>query len=155
MRELRFCGAMINGHTNGQYLDHPSLYPFWERAEALGAPIYIHPTDPVAPSPVLDGVTGLRRATWEWGFETGSHALRLVFGGHVRPLSARQGGARPSRRDAAVSALALRQPRQALWRQARQDAVRIHQGQHRGDHIGHVLGGAAQLRARRARAATA
>jgi 2,3-dihydroxybenzoate decarboxylase len=23
----------------------------------------------------------LRRATWEWGFETGSHALRLVFGG--------------------------------------------------------------------------
>ena len=24
---------------------------------------------------------GLRRATWEWGFETGSHALRLVFGG--------------------------------------------------------------------------
>src|SRR5215471_18671575 len=27
-RELKFCGAMINGHTNGQYLDHPSLYPF-------------------------------------------------------------------------------------------------------------------------------
>ncbi len=23
MRELGFCGAMINGHTNGQYLDHP------------------------------------------------------------------------------------------------------------------------------------
>ncbi|MGB7177260.1 MAG: amidohydrolase family protein, partial [Xanthobacteraceae bacterium] len=81
MRELKFCGAMINGHTNGQYLDHPSLHPFWERAEALGAPIYIHPTDPVTPAPVLDGYNGLRRATWEWGFETGSHALRLVFGG--------------------------------------------------------------------------
>jgi 2,3-dihydroxybenzoate decarboxylase len=80
-RELKFCGAMINGHTNGQYLDHPSLYPFWERAEALGATIYIHPTDPVAPSPALDGHNGLRRATWEWGFETGSHALRLVFSG--------------------------------------------------------------------------
>jgi 2,3-dihydroxybenzoate decarboxylase len=39
MRELKFCGAMINGHTHGQYLDHPSLYSFWERAEALGAPI--------------------------------------------------------------------------------------------------------------------
>ena len=24
---------MINGHTNGQYLDHPSLDPFWERVE--------------------------------------------------------------------------------------------------------------------------
>ncbi len=81
MHDLKFAGAMINGHTNGQYLDHPSLAPFWERAEALGAPIYIHPTDPVTPSPALDGVNGLRRATWEWGFETGSHALRLVFGG--------------------------------------------------------------------------
>src|SRR5712671_7465656 len=81
VRELGFVGAMINGHTNGQYLDHPSLYPFWERAQALGAAIYLHPVDPVAPSHALDGHTGLRRATWEWGFETGSHALRLVFGG--------------------------------------------------------------------------
>jgi len=81
MRELKFCGAMINGHTNGQYLDHPSLAPFWERAEALQAIIYIHPADPVSPAPVLAGVEGLRRATWEWGFETGSHALRLVFSG--------------------------------------------------------------------------
>ena len=35
VRDLKFCGAMINGHTNGEYLDHPSLHPFWERAEAL------------------------------------------------------------------------------------------------------------------------
>src|SRR5260370_28252693 len=82
MGELKFGGAMITGHTNGQYLDHPSLHPFWERAEALGAAIYLHPTDPVTPSRALDGHTGLRRATWEWGFETGSPALRLGFGGH-------------------------------------------------------------------------
>ena len=44
-------------------------------------PIYLHPADPVVPAPVLDGLPALRRATWEWGFETGSHALRLVFGG--------------------------------------------------------------------------
>ncbi len=81
MRDLGFAGAMINGHTNGQYLDHPTLHSFWERAESLGAPIYIHPTDPVSLAPVLEGYNGLRRATWEWGFETGSHALRLVFGG--------------------------------------------------------------------------
>jgi 2,3-dihydroxybenzoate decarboxylase len=81
LHELKFCGVMINGHTHGQYLDHPSLHPFWERAEALGALVYIHPADPVAPAPVLAGYPGLQRATWEWGFETGSHALRLVFGG--------------------------------------------------------------------------
>ena len=81
LRDLKFCGAMINGHTNGQYLDDPALYPFWERAESLGALVYIHPTDPVVPAPVLSGIPALRRATWEWGFETGSHALRLVFSG--------------------------------------------------------------------------
>ena len=46
---------MVNGHTNGQYLDHPELHPFWERAEALQATIYIHPADPITPSPALDG----------------------------------------------------------------------------------------------------
>jgi 2,3-dihydroxybenzoate decarboxylase len=81
VRELGFKGVMINGHTNGLYLDDRSLDPFWERAEALGAVVYIHPTDPLAPAPVLNGVPALRRATWEWGFETGSHALRLVFSG--------------------------------------------------------------------------
>jgi 2,3-dihydroxybenzoate decarboxylase len=81
VRELRLCGAMINGHTNGQYLDHPSLHPFWERAEGLGSLVYLHPADPITPAPVLEGHKGLRRATWEWTFETGSHALRLVFGG--------------------------------------------------------------------------
>src|SRR6266550_9468709 len=81
MRELKFYGAMINGHTNGQYLDHPSLAPFWECAETLGALIYLHPADPVVPAPVLEGHKGLRRATWEWTFETGSHALRLIFAG--------------------------------------------------------------------------
>lgn len=81
MREFKFCGAMINGHTNGLYLDDPSVYPLWERAEALGAVIYLHPGDPISPMPVLDGYRGLKRATWEWTVETGSHALRLVFGG--------------------------------------------------------------------------
>jgi len=81
MRELKFCGAMINGHTHGKYLDDRAFDPFWERAQALDALIYLHPADPVTPAPVLDGHKGLRRATWEWTFETGSHALRIVFGG--------------------------------------------------------------------------
>ena len=82
MKELKFCGATINGHTNGQYLDHPSLPSVLGARRGARAPrIYIHPTDPITPSPALEGHKGLRRATWEWGFETGSHALRLVFGG--------------------------------------------------------------------------
>jgi 2,3-dihydroxybenzoate decarboxylase len=82
IRTLKFCGAMINGHTQGRYLDDPALYPFWERADALGAAIYIHPADPVAQPPVLSGYKVLMRPMWGWGFETGSHALRLIVGGH-------------------------------------------------------------------------
>jgi 2,3-dihydroxybenzoate decarboxylase len=73
---------MINGHTHGQYLDDAALYPFWERADALGAVIYIHPADPVAQPSVLAGYKVLMRPMWGWGFETGSHALRLIVSGH-------------------------------------------------------------------------
>ena len=82
LRDLKFCGAMINGHTNGQYLDDPALASFWERADALGAVIYLHPADPVAPLPVLEGYKVLARPMWGWGIETGSHALRLLVNGH-------------------------------------------------------------------------
>lgn len=82
LRDLKFCGAMINGHTHGRYLDDPTFDPFWERADALGALIYIHPADPVAPLPVLAGYPVLARPMWGWGVETGSHALRLIVGGH-------------------------------------------------------------------------
>jgi 2,3-dihydroxybenzoate decarboxylase len=81
MRDLKFKGAMINGHTHGVYLDDATLYPFWERAEALGAPVYLHPIDPVSTAPALKDHKAIRRATWEWGVETGTHALRMVFGG--------------------------------------------------------------------------
>jgi 2,3-dihydroxybenzoate decarboxylase len=81
VRELKFCGAMINGHTHGKYLDDAAFYPFWERAEALGAVIYLHPADPVAPLPVLAGYKVLVRPMWGWGVETGSHALRMVVSG--------------------------------------------------------------------------
>jgi 2,3-dihydroxybenzoate decarboxylase len=82
IRELNFCGAMINGHTHGQYLDDAAFHTFWERADELGAVIYLHPADPVAQPSVLSGYKVLMRPMWGWGFETGSHALRLVVGGH-------------------------------------------------------------------------
>lgn len=81
VRELGFKGALVNGQTHGMYLDHSSLAPLWERAHDLRAVIYLHPGDPVGAMPVLEGHPGLKRATWEWTVETGSHALRIVFGG--------------------------------------------------------------------------
>lgn len=81
VRELGFRGAMINGHSNGIYLDRPSCEPLWERASDLDVPVFLHPADPLVPAPALDGMPALRGATWEWGFEAASHALRLIFAG--------------------------------------------------------------------------
>ena len=81
VRQLKFCGAMINGHTHGKYLDHRDYDPFWERAAALNAPIYLHPADPVAPLQAIAGYNVLARPMWGWGVETGSHALRIICGG--------------------------------------------------------------------------
>jgi predicted TIM-barrel fold metal-dependent hydrolase len=50
--QLGFKGTLINGHTNGRYLDEDSFSPILERAEALDVPIYIHPTDP--PQAIID-----------------------------------------------------------------------------------------------------
>src|ERR1700686_398057 len=41
--QLGFKGAMINGHTNGEFLDEPQFRIVWERAEGLGVPLYLHP----------------------------------------------------------------------------------------------------------------
>ncbi len=81
VRDFGFKGALINGNTHGIYLDHPSLEPLWERAQDLDVPLYLHPGDPETGMPVLEGHKGLKRATWEWTVETGSHALRVVYGG--------------------------------------------------------------------------
>jgi 2,3-dihydroxybenzoate decarboxylase len=72
---------MINGHTNGVYLDDPRNDVFWERLQELDVPLYLHPADSFRKPYVLNGVPELDKATWEWTTETATHALRLVMTG--------------------------------------------------------------------------
>src|SRR5579872_3354232 len=46
MRGGGFKGAVINGHNRGRYLDDEFFWPILEAAEALGAPVYLHPALP-------------------------------------------------------------------------------------------------------------
>ena len=81
VRALGFVGAMVNGHTNGIYLDDPRYEPFWERMQALDVPLYIHPADSYVLPYVLKGCDELLKPTWEWTTETSTHFLRLLFAG--------------------------------------------------------------------------
>jgi predicted TIM-barrel fold metal-dependent hydrolase len=83
VRNLGFKGALINGQTSGRYLDHPSFDVLLGTAEALGVPIYLHPTDP--PRAVSDVYYAPFDAAlipaWGWPVETGTHLLRLICAG--------------------------------------------------------------------------
>lgn len=80
--QLGFKGALVNGHTNGEYLDEHKFWGVWECAERLGVPIYLHPADSQADQmKIYDGYPGLRSATWNWTVETATHALRIICSG--------------------------------------------------------------------------
>jgi uncharacterized protein len=89
VRDYGFKGALINGHTQGRYLDDNFFWPILERAEALGVPLYLHPTPPTQAvikqiyagnySPEIAGL--LATAGWGWHIDTALHVLRLVLSG--------------------------------------------------------------------------
>ena len=85
---LGFRGVIINGTTNGLFLDDPSFFPILERAAALNIPVYLHPAEP--PSVVRDAYYlgfdpsvnfFLATSGWGWHSETAIHALRLILSG--------------------------------------------------------------------------
>lgn len=85
--KLGFKGAMIHGLTRGRFLDEEFFWPVFERAAALGVPLYIHPAIP-HPA-VMDVYFKDYAQTWPmfpraaWGFtmETATQAIRLVMSG--------------------------------------------------------------------------
>jgi uncharacterized protein len=88
VRQLRFVGALVNGTTEGRFLDHPSYDGLLAAAESLDVPIYIHPH--LAPEPVRQAYYSdlppgaarvIEQAGWGWHSETAIHILRMVVAG--------------------------------------------------------------------------
>jgi predicted TIM-barrel fold metal-dependent hydrolase len=84
--EYGFKGALINGYTNvgedAQYLDDPAVREFWAKAAALDVPVYLHPREPLPTQRrVIMGYPELVGSAWGFGYETGSHAVRLILSG--------------------------------------------------------------------------
>ena len=88
VKDLRFAGALINGTTEGRFLDHPSYDGLLSAAEALDVPVYVHPhlaPDPVRRAYYADLPAGAARVIeqggWGWHSETAVHVLRLAVAG--------------------------------------------------------------------------
>ena len=88
VRELGFVGALVNGTTEGRFLDDPSYDGLLAAAVDLDVPIYIHPH--LAPEAVRQAYYSglepgasrvLEAAGWGWHSETAIHILRLVLAG--------------------------------------------------------------------------
>lgn len=88
VRHLGFHGALIFGRTRDEPIDHARFWPIFEAAEALRAPLYLHPQTP----PV-----GVRQAYYTgfgdeldlalathgigWHYDAGLQFLRLALSG--------------------------------------------------------------------------
>jgi 2,3-dihydroxybenzoate decarboxylase len=74
-------GAVINSHTQGEFLDDEKFWDIFAAAEALNVPIYIHPSGPPKSmiQPFLE--RGLEGAVFGFGVEVALHILRIIVSG--------------------------------------------------------------------------
>jgi 5-carboxyvanillate decarboxylase len=81
MKKLGLKGGVVNSHTKGEYLDDPKFWEIFEAAQALQAPIYIHPQTPSQDmvKPFLK--RGLERAIMGFGVEVALHTLGIITSG--------------------------------------------------------------------------
>lgn len=86
--KLGFLGSMVNGTTDGKFLDDPMFDPLLAAHVQLDVPLYIHPGIP--PAPVSDLYygnlpgpipVGLARAGFGWHTEVAIHVMRLALSG--------------------------------------------------------------------------
>lgn len=82
VKDLGLKGACISTHTKGEYPDHQKYRVIFERAQALGVPIYLHPRAPSSSmiKPYLD-YPFMDSAMLGFAAEAGLSAMRLICSG--------------------------------------------------------------------------
>jgi predicted TIM-barrel fold metal-dependent hydrolase len=86
--KLGLHGAMLFGRSRDRNLDHPDNWTLFEAAEALNAPLYVHPQSPLPEvrRAYYDGLGAALDNAFAthgigWHYETGVQLLRLILGG--------------------------------------------------------------------------
>jgi aminocarboxymuconate-semialdehyde decarboxylase len=76
--ELGLSGFGCFTNLNGRALDNEDLFPIYERLAALGLPVYLHPTAPLATEAV--GLDIMPTLIFGWAFDSTVAMTRLVYG---------------------------------------------------------------------------
>ncbi|MET0704340.1 MAG: amidohydrolase family protein [Mycobacterium sp.] len=85
---LDFDGALIFSRVRDKSIDHTDFWPLFEAAEALGAPLYLHPQSPPAGvragyyngfGDVVDAAFATHGVGWH--YDAGVQLLRLILAG--------------------------------------------------------------------------
>lgn len=86
--QLGLDGALVFGRTRERPLDHPGFRPILETAQALRAPLYLHPQSPPPEvrAAYYHGLGDAADAAFAayglgWHYDTGVHLLRLILTG--------------------------------------------------------------------------
>jgi hypothetical protein len=88
VKDLKLCGAMIHGSSDGKFLDHPSFDGLLAAAAEVDMPIYIHPSIPT-PNVFEAYYSGLPEgadrvvstAGWGWHSEVAIQIVRMTMAG--------------------------------------------------------------------------
>ena len=88
IKELGFCGALVNGFTQSGdadsilFYDMPQYRDFWTTVQQLDVPFYLHPRSAIAThQAAYQGHPWLTGSIWGFTAETSIHALRLMGSG--------------------------------------------------------------------------
>lgn len=87
IRELGFCGALVNGYSqigtrdSTVFYDLPQYRDFWGTVQQLDVPFYLHPRSASPREPAYEGHQWLTGSVWGFAAETSIHALRLMGSG--------------------------------------------------------------------------
>jgi predicted TIM-barrel fold metal-dependent hydrolase len=81
MQKLKLSGAVINGNTQGHYLDEPQFLPILEELEAHDAALYIHPVVPPRSWYAPYEYRGFGGALAGFSHEVWMHVQGLIFSG--------------------------------------------------------------------------
>lgn len=81
VRKLGLKGAIINSHTQGEYLDDPKFWDIFAAAESLNVPVYLHPSTPSPRMYAPFAEWGLEGAIYGFAVETSLHLLRIIVSG--------------------------------------------------------------------------